>query len=185
MSFMRFLSVSLIFFIFLTACDADKKQNNEVASENSDSIKVSLPKNNVTFPQLSPDAQDVITSWQYFQEFENDLKRINNGNVRNYQTETERMVAVSDTMLNNIPKSLNTNPISSRMRVVNVRVKLLDETMHQPNVVTDIISKNLEETNVAFTNLITQINEKFEKQRIDELTRASQNSEQEDSLKIE
>ncbi len=185
MSPMRFLSVSLVFFVLLIACDADKKQNSEVSFENSDSIEISLPKTDVTFPRLSPHAQDVITSWQYFQEFENDLRRINSGNVRNYQTETERMVSVSDSLLKNIPEPLNTNAISSRMRVVNVRVKLLDETMHQPNVETNIISKNLEETNVAFSNLITQINEKFEKQRIDELTRSSQNSEQEDSLSIE
>ncbi|WP_339610322.1 hypothetical protein [uncultured Planktosalinus sp.] len=170
-----------MFLYLVIACDSGSNQKNNSATETADSVTISLPKTNVDFPQLSADAQNIITSWLYFQEFENDLKRINSGNVRNYQTETKRMVSVSDSLLRNIPEPLNTKPISSRMRVVNVRVKLLDETMHQPNVTTQVISKNLEETNTAFSNLIIQINETFEKQRIDEMTRFDQNSDQKDS----
>lgn len=178
---MRLLTISFLLLFLVIACDSGSNQKNNSATETADSVNISLPKTNVAFPQLSADAQNIITSWQYFQEFENDLIRINSGNVRNYQTETKRMVSVSDSLLRNIPEPLNTKPISSRMRVVNVRVKLLDETMHQPNVTTQVISKNLEETNTAFSNLIVQINETFEKQRIDEMTRFDLNSDQKDS----
>lgn len=143
---------------------------------------LNLPKMDIRFPELGPEAQDKIPSWQYFKEFENDLLRINQGNVRSYRAETQRMVVVSDSLLKNIPEELNTNAISSRMRVVNVRVKLLDETMHQVNVKTEVISENLKETNMAFSNLINQINEKFEKQRIDELTRTQDNMDRVDDL---
>ncbi|MCR9182669.1 MAG: hypothetical protein NXH73_07060 [Flavobacteriaceae bacterium] len=167
-------SLILILSAFLVSCNTSKEENG---NQSNSEIDLNLPQLDSRFPLLSAQAQNQITSWQYFKEFENDLKRINQGNVRDYRAETERMVAVSDSLLKNIPEDLNTNSISSRMRVLNVRVKLLDETLHQPTVKTDVITENLKETNTAFSNLIIQINELFEKQRIDEMTRLKENME--------
>jgi len=178
---MKLFTAVLIVFIglFVVSCNTSNEKSESLSDGEPD---LNLPKMDIRFPDLGPEAQDKITSWQYFKEFENDLLRINQGNVRSYRAETERMVIVSDSLLKNIPEELNTNAISSRMRVVNVRVKLLDETMHQVNVKTEVISENLKETNMAFSNLINQINEKFEKQRIDELTRTQDNIDREENL---
>ncbi|MEX0996895.1 MAG: hypothetical protein WDZ45_07590 [Flavobacteriaceae bacterium] len=165
-------SFVLILSLFLVSCNTKKEEN---ANQSNNEIDLDLPQIDSRFPVLSAEAQNQVTSWQYFKEFENDLKRINQGNVRDYRAETERMVTVSDSLLKNIPEYLNTNAISSRMRVLNVRVKLLDETMHQPTVETDVITENLKETNTAFSNVIIQINELFEKQRIDEMTKLKEN----------
>lgn len=172
---MNFKNILVIAFIsgFLFSCNSNTGVNEDV----SDDLEIKIPATEVDFPKLSADAMDKITSWQYFQEFENDLRQINRGNVRSYRSETERMAAVADSLLKNIPETLNTNAISSRMRVVNVRIKLLEETMHQPNAKLEIITNHLNETNAAFSNLIIQINEKFEKQRIDELARTIENLE--------
>lgn len=161
-------------FLLLLSCNSKTGNTTDVAS---DDIEINIPKSDVEFPNLSADAMDKITSWQYFQEFENDLKQINRGNVRSYRSETERMSAVADSLLKNIPESLNSNAISSRMRVVNVRIKLLKESIHQPNAELDVITTHLSEANNAFTNLIIQINERFEKMRIDELAKTLQNLE--------
>lgn len=162
----------LILIVLIASCNSNK-ENQENLTNNE--IDLDLPELDSRFPILSSEAQNQVTSWQYFKEFENDLKRINQGNVRNYRAETERMVAVSDSLIKNIPESLNVKSIASRMRVVNVRVKLLDENMHQPTVKTDVITENLKETNTAFSNLIIQINELFEKQHIDEMTQMEEN----------
>lgn len=164
----------LILIAFIVSCNTNKENPENQTNNESD---LDLPKLDSRFPVLSPEAQNQVTSWQYFKEFENDLKRINQGNVRSYRAETERMVSVSDSLLKNIPEYLNTNSISSRMRVLNVRIKLLDENLHQPTVKTDVIAENLKEANAAFSNLIIQINELFEKQRIDEMTRLEENME--------
>lgn len=167
-------SFVLILSLLLVSCNTKKEEN---ANQSNNEIDLDLPQLDNRFPVLSAEAQNQVTSWQYFKEFENDLNRINQGNVRDYRAETERMVSVSDSLLKNIPEVLNTKVISSRMRVLNVRVKLLDENLHQPTVKTDIITENLKETNTAFSNLIIQINELFEKQRIDEMTRTEENLE--------
>jgi cell division protein FtsL len=167
-------------FTLLISCNSNTGSSTESTSED---IEFDLPKSEVEFPSLSDDAMDKITSWQYFQEFENDLKQINRGNVRSYRSETERMSIVADSLLKNIPEDLNTNAISSRMRVVNVRIKLLEESIHQPNAELDDITNHLKETNNAFTNLIIQLNEKFEKMRIDELARTLENLEHSESAR--
>lgn len=155
--------LSVFSLIFIFACG--EKQSEEKPSTETE--QVTPQKEGVEYPRLSPEASNIISSWQYFQEFENDLKNINRGNLRNYKSETERMVTVADSLLKNIPDPLNTPAISSRMRVVNVRVKLLNETLQQPNSEASKILSNLEETNTAFTNLLIQINGKFEKESID------------------
>ncbi len=167
-------SLVLTLSLFFVSCNDNKVENT---NQSTNELDLNLPQLDSRFPVLSAEAQNQVTSWQYFKEFENDLKRINQGNVRDYRAETERMVTVTDSLLKNIPEYLNTNAISSRMRVLNVRVKLLDETMHQPTVKTDVITENLQETNTAFSNVIIQINELFEKQRIDEMTQLEENME--------
>ena len=128
-------------------------------------------------PDLSPEARNAIGNWQRFQEFENDLKRINQGEIRQFSRETERMAAVADSLQISIPETLNSNAVSSRMRVVNTRVKLLNEALHQKGSDSLRVWNNLIETNLAYTNLLHQINEKFEKQRIDAMAKTDENLE--------
>jgi len=128
-------------------------------------------------PVLSPEARNAIASWQRFQEFENDLKRINQGGIRRFSRETERMAAAADSLQITIPEVLNSNAISSRMRVVNTRVKLLHEALHQNGSDSLRVWNNLRETNMAYANLLLQINEKFEKQRIDAMAKTDENIE--------
>lgn len=172
------LAVIILLFISFGLIVSCQKTQEETPKEALEAPKqLSIPKIESRFPVISPLAQEKITSWLYFTEFNNDLKNINQGNVRNYRAETERMVALSDSLLKNIPNSLNTPIILSRMRVVNVRVKLLNETMHQSTVKTNVIYENLKETNTAFSNLILQINERFEKLKIDQITRIEETKE--------
>lgn len=167
------LLLSIFSMVFFIACG--EKQSEEKINPESETIHPQ--KENIEYPPLSPEAQNVISSWQYFQEFENDLKSINKGNLRDYNSETERMVTVADSLLKNIPETLSTTAISSRMRVVNVRIKLLNETLQQPNSQAEKILQNLEEMNTAFTNLLIQINGKFEKENIDFETQTEENLE--------
>jgi len=138
---------------------------------------VEVPNTVLQLPDLSPEARNAIGNWQRFQEFENDLKRINQGEIRQFSRETERMAAVADSLQISIPETLISNAVSSRMRVVNTRVKLLNEALHQKGSDSLRVWNNLIETNLAYTNLLHQINEKFEKQRIDAMAKTDENLE--------
>lgn len=173
------LLTTVAIFVLLFSCNSNTGSDASI----SDELEIQIPVTEIDFPKLSADAMDKITSWQYFQEFENDLRQVNRGNVRSYRSETERMATIADSLLNNIPESLNSNAISSRMRVVNVRIKLLEETIHQPNANIEVITNHLAETNTAFSNLIIQINETFEKMRTDELVGTRENLERSQNIR--
>jgi hypothetical protein len=162
----------LFFVLLIFSCNNTKSLESEVLPEN-----VELPSSGLQLPVLSEEARDALVSWQRFQEFENDLKRINTGSLTRFSAESERMAVAVDTLQNTIPEALNTTIISSRMRVVNTRVKLLHEVLHQRGSDSLVLLANLKETNIAFVNLLAQIQAKFEKQRIDKMARTDENIE--------
>lgn len=83
------------------------------------------------------------------------------------------MVFTSDSLTANVPEILKNNIILSRTRVLNTRTKLLNQSLKQAN--SDATTKNLEEILYAYNNLINQMNVRFEKMRIDELTQTEAN----------
>ncbi|PKP27105.1 MAG: hypothetical protein CVU03_00760 [Bacteroidetes bacterium HGW-Bacteroidetes-2] len=170
---MQKLVILTVFLFFFYSCK-DKEQVEKIIDEQEN---VELPSTSLQIPVLSPEARNAIASWQRFQEFENDLKRINQGGIRRFSRETERMAAAADSLQITIPEVLNSNAISSRMRVVNTRVKLLHEALHQNGSDSLRVWNNLRETNMAYANLLLQINEKFEKQRIDAMAKTDENIE--------
>ncbi len=159
-------------FLILLSCQSNQNQENMVAKD-----ELPIAAGATQFPVLIKDAQDAITSWTSFVEFENDLKRINQGNIKRFSRETERMASTSDTLIKYIPNELNKHSILSRMRVLNMRIKLLNQSLHQPNAKIETITYHLEESNVAFSNLILQINEMYEKRKVDEITKTEENVE--------
>jgi len=170
---MQKLVILTVFLFFFYSC-----KNKEPVDEIRDvQEKVGVPNTSLQTPILSPEARNAIGSWQRFQEFENDLKRINQGGIRRFSGETERMAAAADSLLISIPEALNSNAISSRMLVVNTRIKLLNEALHQKGSDSIRVWNNLIETNTAYANLLLQINEKFEKQRIDAMAKTDENIE--------
>ncbi len=164
----------LFFFLILLilGCKNPKTEVVDVIPEN-----VELPSTGLQLPVLGEEARDALVGWQRFQEFENDLKRINTGTLTRFSAESERMAVAVDTLQNTIPEKLNTTIISSRMRVVNTRVKLLHEVLHQRGSDSLVLLENLQETNAAYTNLLLQIQAKFEKARIDKMARTDENIE--------
>lgn len=160
------------FILLILGCNNTKTEEKEILSEN-----VELPSTGLQLPFLGEEARDALVGWHRFQEFENDLKRINAGTLTRFSAESERMAVAVDTLQNTIPEALNTTIISSRMRVVNTRVKLLHEVLHQRGSDSLVLLENLRETNTAFVNLLAQIQAKFEKARIDEMARTDENIE--------
>ncbi|HBC05151.1 MAG TPA: hypothetical protein DC015_13390, partial [Aequorivita sp.] len=63
--------------------------------------------------------------------------------------------------------TLNTKPIHSRLMVLKTRSALLFQASHQATIDSLKVQQSLEEMNGAVKNLIVQLNEKFQKDKID------------------
>ena len=165
-----------LLFIFISACNSDEKSQNTPVVK-ADKRAVSKTQN-WNAPEFSQKAREAVNTWKNFREFESNINYVNQAGVNSIADETRRMTEISDTLLQYIPKKLKTNPIESRTRVLKTRVYLLDERLNQQGISDSLLYAYLNEMNVAYTNLILKINEKFEKEAIDEMTRTQQNLRQ-------
>ena len=162
----------LFFAMLLTSCGDDS--GNAVTDNSIDSLEIQLPAT-YRFPELTKNAREAVFEWKNFQELENNMAYINQGNLKNIASETDRMKAIADTLVLYPPRVLQSVPVISRMRVLRMRIYLLDQVLHQRGIGAEVVEKNLEEANLAYFNLLIQINEKFEKDEIDALTRTQEN----------
>jgi hypothetical protein len=161
----KYLNSLVIFFlcISLTAC---KQNSSEPFSETQ---QEQLPESNVIpLTKLSPESEETTASWKFYKEFENDLRQINPQNLHGEYAIVERMVATADSLSKNIPEIVNNNVIRSRTRVLNTRIKLLQQALRQQNQ--SVTQKNWEELITAYNQLVNQINVRFEKLKIDQIT---------------
>lgn len=167
-----FTSKTLVTGVLLIGLFFGCKKNTsetEVIQENETVTQISEKP----LAKLSPESEVAAATWKFFKEFENDLKQLSHQKINSQSAIVERMVFTSDSLTANVPEILKNNIILSRTRVLNTRTKLLNQSLKQAN--SDATTKNLEEILYAYNNLINQMNVRFEKMRIDELTQTEAN----------
>jgi hypothetical protein len=169
---------SLFAFLFLLiSCESKKQPDLPEVAQGIDTIE--LPKKNIELPPLSQEAQQAVSGWQSYMELERDLKRINRGSFNDIEMETERLSTISDSLMNDAPEILMTPSITSRMRGLSNRIKLLDELVNRRRIDSATVAESIEETNNAFKNLVVQINERFERIKLEEITKTQETPEPE------
>lgn len=170
------LSVALLFFLVVfVSCKSDQQSQNQTGTSTPSDTVVTSKTNAWQAPQFSTKAREAVNAWKNFREFENSISYLNQVEIKNISSETKRMTEISDTLLMYIPKAINSSPIASRMRVLKTRVYLFDELASRHTVKKEVVKNYLNEMNTAYTNLVLKINEKFEKEEIDAMTKTQQN----------
>jgi hypothetical protein len=119
------------------------------------------------FPKVSSSAEEYLNDWTVFADFRAEAIAINGSNLASLKNRTEFLVSRVDSLLKKIPDTLETNAIYSRLLVAKTRAALLQQLANKVTIDESEIDKGVYEMNLATTNLIVQINEKFEKDAID------------------
>ena len=119
-------------------------------------------------PVLSPRAQKAVAKWSPFEDFEIEVRGLNHNTISDLRNKTERLQVHTDSLAKKIPNDLFSNPIYSRLIVVSSRVHLLHQAVRKDRADSLQIQNYLTEFNNAAKNLFLQINEKFQKDEIDE-----------------
>ncbi|WP_313114783.1 hypothetical protein [Aequorivita sediminis] len=162
---MKFIIPILIAISFLFSC-----------GNNSEVQKAELPNTNMsiifgdttyTYPQLIEPAKEQAVKWGVLEDLIQEAKSTNGSNYRDLREHAVRLREISDSLFKKIPDTLNTNPINSRLLVLKTRSELLYQTSHQDNIDSLNIQESVKELNIAVENLITHLNEKFLKDKID------------------
>lgn len=158
------LSLSIIVCYLFFACKS-KDADSEVINTIEDTTVYTLK--NLKLPTLSPTAKTVLDNWPIFLEFEKEMASLQPNTLSGLKTKIEKLLVQTDSIGKNIPDTLKANAIFSRLTIVKTRIGLLKQEVARGKTRPEIIQENLIETNKAVNNLIVQINEKFDKDKID------------------
>lgn len=162
--FMKLLFSLLIVSAFALSCgDSEENQNQKPKNDAS----IIFGDSQFSFKELSGPAKEQATRWGVLEDFLSEAKNLNGNNYEDLRTRSERMKQYSDSLFKNIPDTLKTNPINSRLLVLKTRSEMLFHAAHQDAIDTLKLQNSVDEMNVATNNLITQLNEKFQKDNID------------------
>ena len=119
------------------------------------------------FPTLSPQSSEPLTQWPVFEEFKSEVMTINGHSVAVIRNKSERLILHTDSLRRTIPDTLNTQPIYSRLMVTQTRAMLLNQETNRDQLDTLLLEQAMDEFNQSVSSLFVQINEKFQKDRID------------------
>ncbi len=162
---MRFTIFLFVIAGFILSCGNSSEENQNQEPTNDASIIFGYKE--YIFPELSAPAKEQAVHWGVLEDFFLEAKNINGSNYEALRTHSERMKEYSDSLFKNIPDTLNTKPINSRLLVLKTRSELLFQTAHQSIMDSSKIQNSVKEMNIAVNNLIVQLNEKFQKDNID------------------
>lgn len=159
-----FLSFITIFYLIISC-----KNPSEEVETNQENIETTIlfGDNDFIFPTLSENAKVYSMQWGAFEDFEIEAKSINGSTVEGLRAKTERLINRLDSITKKVPDTLNTTPIISRVMVTKTRAMLLQQEVLKTNIDSAKLQLQIREMNMAASNLITQINEKFLKDAID------------------
>lgn len=162
MKLFTFLLVCVIIF----ACGNNSNETNQEPIKQV--VNSSIYGNtDYKFPLLSQNARTEVIKWGAFEDFEQQAKTINGNTIEGIQDKANLMVSHIDSLIKKIPDTLNTPVIFSRVIVVKTRAKLLNQEVNKVHLDSIRLQDYFNELNISITNLITQINEKMEKDAID------------------
>jgi hypothetical protein len=119
------------------------------------------------FPLLDNNSKLQVSNWAVFEDFDNEIRTINGRTREGLKNKSIRLVSHMDSLSKKIPDTLSSRAIKSRLLVVKTRVHLLDQELNKSRPDSSALQVHLSELNTSYSNLIQQINEKFEKDAID------------------
>jgi hypothetical protein len=162
---MKFLIPLLVISSFIFSCGNSSEENQNQSQTNDASII--FGDKGYTFPELSPPVKEQAIHWGVLEDLFSEAKNMNGNNYQELRNRSELLREYSDSLFKNIPDTLNTKPINSRLLVLQTRSALLFQDSHNSIIDSLKLQNAVEEMNIAVKNLIVQLNEKFQKDNID------------------
>ena len=165
-SYTSYLLAILILSLLVFSC---KKTSEEslVQNEIKQDSTILYGDNTFVFPKLTNKALDQVTQWGIYEDFESEIKTINGKTIEELQSKMERITTQVDSLSNNIPDTLFTQSLNSRIIVIKTRTSLLNQELNKSRIDSVRLQKYIGEVNISVKNFIIQINEKFLKDDID------------------
>ena len=165
-SYSKFILTVLLVGYLITSCGNDP-QKSEEQQVTEVSTTDHYGDDDFVFPLLDNNSKLQVSNWAVFEDFDKEIRTINGRTREGLKNKSIRLVSHMDSLSKKIPDTLSSRAIKSRLLVVKTRVHLLDQELNKSRPDSATLQGHLSELNTSYSNLIQQINEKFEKDAID------------------
>ncbi len=158
----EFLFFSSICLLFVVSCiDSPRAANQNKIDQVTDSKL--FGQADAMLPDFSDSSENYISQWPVFDDLITEVLAINQASLTTIQQRSNLLVSRMDSLTKNIPDTLNTRPIYSRVIITKTRAAIVKQVANKGKLDTLEMQKAIMQMNLATANLIIQINEKFEK----------------------
>lgn len=164
MRYYTFYVVALILVSF--GCNNTPKQQPDTITEVSEDIK-NITQNDIESLRfddftLSEDSKKALENWQKYQELNEQIGYVNQADFSFFNGEKSILKTFINDFKTEMPESIKTAPIQSRITVLETKILKLNSTLKLDNIDKTEQLKAVKELLIAMANLNLQINKKFE-----------------------
>ena len=158
----EFLFFSSICLLFVVSCIDSQQTATQTKIDQVTDSKL-FGQADAMLPDFSESSENYISQWPVFDDLITEVLAINQASLTTIQQRSNLLVSRMDSLTKNIPDTLNTQPIYSRVIITKTRAAIIKQVANKGRLDTLQMQKAIMQMNLATANLIIQINEKFEK----------------------
>ena len=158
----EFLFFSSICLLFVVSCIDSQQVATQTKIDQVTDSKL-FGQADAMLPDFSESSENYISQWPVFDDLITEVLAINQASLTTIQQRSNLLVSRMDSLTKNIPDTLNTQPIYSRVIITKTRAAIVKQVANKVRLDTLQMQKAIMQMNLATANLIIQINEKFEK----------------------
>ena len=158
---------SLFCFIALLSCKDDNSTPNDNIGDGVETQSYTITTKSIARFRyndyaLSNDAKEVVSSWSKFQELSTQITFLKKADLTFFTTEKDTLKVFLNNLKADIPEKLNTNPINSRISVLETKLLKLNNDLVLDNYSKENKLESIKELLISNSNLIYLINKKLE-----------------------
>ena len=158
----EFLFFSSICLLFVVSCIDSQQTATQTKTDQVTDSKL-FGQADAMLPDFSESSENYISQWPVFDDLITEVLAFNQASLTTIQQRSNLLVSRMDSLTKNIPDTLNTQPIYSRVIITKTRAAIVKQVANKGRLDTLEMQKAIMQMNLATANLIIQINEKFEK----------------------
>ncbi|WP_431156943.1 hypothetical protein [Winogradskyella poriferorum] len=118
---------------------------------------------------LSIEAEEAVEAWEKYKELGIQISYLKKVDLSFFNSESNLLVEFVDDFKSNVPENLQTNPILSRVAIVETTLLKLNADLTLDNITSTEQLESLEAVLTAYSNLNFQINKKLERDIYDKI----------------
>ena len=158
--------LSFIILFLNLSCDKTTPSNEINLQEINSEFKVSAKDiNQIKFTEfaLSDLSEKLTRDWLKFQDLQEEIDRLKKGDLSFFIDDSAILKSFITDLKNEIPEALNIPSILVRLSVLEITIFKLEGFNNINNVKKELLLNAIKEVLVANSNVILQMNKKFEK----------------------